>query len=419
MTSTRWWRCSRPRRGSATGCPVPAPRCSSTTCSASRSPATSSPLARRPATRPSRCSPRTPARASSGTSCASPASRRASGRDLRMRGSFLGSERLVDLLRPGGEPLPTDVATAATLGRLLDEERRLFYVAVTRARGALLVTAVTSEREGLAPSRFLDEIDPLPAGDDAARRHPGAPAAEPHRPGGRAARRRVEPTPTRPTRCGVGAAAAGWPGWPRPVPAAPTRTVVGAGPAVRRARRPRPTDEPVRGQPVEGRVVHAGASCGGSSSTSAAATRPAPRRTSARSCTRWPRRALDAGDEHRGGAAGPARGAAADRRPRLAAGSAARSASRPRAWSARLARWLAANRREVVGDRARPSTADGRPGPARRPGRPARARRPTAGPSSSTSRPVASKVPADELPEHGAAGDLPARGRARRLRRAG
>jgi ATP-dependent exoDNAse (exonuclease V) beta subunit len=57
------------------------------------------------------------------------------------------------------------VATAATLGRLLEEERRLFYVAVTRARRALLVTAVTSEREGLSPSRFLDEIDP-PATDE-------------------------------------------------------------------------------------------------------------------------------------------------------------------------------------------------------------------------------------------------------------
>ena len=85
--------------------------------------------------------------------------------DLRMRGSFLGSERLVDLLRPGALHSPPVVATAATLGRLLEEERRLFYVAVTRARRALLVTAVTSEREGLSPSRFLDELDPLP-GDD-------------------------------------------------------------------------------------------------------------------------------------------------------------------------------------------------------------------------------------------------------------
>jgi ATP-dependent exoDNAse (exonuclease V) beta subunit len=95
--------------------------------------------------------------------------------DLRLRGSFLGSERLVDLLRPGAETTPAAVATAATLGRLLQEERRLFYVAVTRARRSLLVTAVTSEREGLSPSRFLDEIDP-PTGHDA------RPLTQVHRP---------------------------------------------------------------------------------------------------------------------------------------------------------------------------------------------------------------------------------------------
>jgi superfamily I DNA/RNA helicase/RecB family exonuclease len=89
----------------------------------------------------------------------------------RLRGSFLGTERLVDLLRPGAESLPAEVAAVTTLTRLLAEERRLFYVAVTRARRRLLVTAVTSEREGLSPSRFLDEIDPLPtgAGEDVAR----------------------------------------------------------------------------------------------------------------------------------------------------------------------------------------------------------------------------------------------------------
>ena len=89
----------------------------------------------------------------------------------RLRGSFLGTERLVDLLRPDAESLPADVAAVTTLTRLLAEERRLFYVAVTRARRRLLVTAVTSEREGLSPSRFLDEIDPLPdgPGDDATR----------------------------------------------------------------------------------------------------------------------------------------------------------------------------------------------------------------------------------------------------------
>ena len=82
--------------------------------------------------------------------------------DVRMRGSFLGSERLVDLLRPEAAALPADAAAVATLTRLLEEERRLFYVAVTRARRRLVVSAVASEREGLQPSRFLDEIAPLP-----------------------------------------------------------------------------------------------------------------------------------------------------------------------------------------------------------------------------------------------------------------
>ena len=90
--------------------------------------------------------------------------------DLRMRGSFLGSERLVDVLRTGDELAPA-AAGAATLTRLLAEERRLFYVAVTRARARLVVTAVDSEREGLAPSRFLDELEQLRSGSPRDRKH--------------------------------------------------------------------------------------------------------------------------------------------------------------------------------------------------------------------------------------------------------
>jgi len=41
----------------------------------------------------------------------------------------------------------------------LAEERRLFYVAATRAREELVVTAVSGEDE--QPSRFLDELDPI------------------------------------------------------------------------------------------------------------------------------------------------------------------------------------------------------------------------------------------------------------------
>src|SRR5699024_8572450 len=47
----------------------------------------------------------------------------------------------------------------------LAEERRLFYVAATRARRRLIVTAVSDE--DTAPSRFLDELDSAgPAGTE-------------------------------------------------------------------------------------------------------------------------------------------------------------------------------------------------------------------------------------------------------------
>jgi superfamily I DNA/RNA helicase/RecB family exonuclease len=69
--------------------------------------------------------------------------------DLRRRGSLLEPDRL----GPDGlvEPL--------TPGALLAEERRLFYVAITRARQRLVVTAVQApEADGEQPSRFLGEL---------------------------------------------------------------------------------------------------------------------------------------------------------------------------------------------------------------------------------------------------------------------
>lgn len=77
--------------------------------------------------------------------------------DLRLRGSLLGNELLVDVV--GGVATPK--ATVSRVAPLLAEERRLFYVACTRARQTLLVSAVQAEDE--QPSRFLDELDPLPA----------------------------------------------------------------------------------------------------------------------------------------------------------------------------------------------------------------------------------------------------------------
>ncbi|MGW2638863.1 PD-(D/E)XK nuclease family protein, partial [Streptomyces sp. NPDC001348] len=69
--------------------------------------------------------------------------------DLRRRGSLLEADRIG---RDGlAEPL--------TPGALLAEERRLFYVAATRARERLVVTAVKAPADdGDQPSRFLDEL---------------------------------------------------------------------------------------------------------------------------------------------------------------------------------------------------------------------------------------------------------------------
>jgi superfamily I DNA/RNA helicase/RecB family exonuclease len=81
--------------------------------------------------------------------------------DLRLRGSLLGSERLVDFL--AGRAAAGAAAVVGQTSALLDEERRLFYVAATRARQRLIVTAVASAGVGGSdgeeqPSRFLTEL---------------------------------------------------------------------------------------------------------------------------------------------------------------------------------------------------------------------------------------------------------------------
>ncbi|WP_144122269.1 ATP-dependent DNA helicase [Catellatospora sichuanensis] len=84
--------------------------------------------------------------------------------DLRLRGSLLGSEQLVDEVAQRAQPGAKAQRVAQTAA-LLTEERRLFYVAATRARRRLVVTAVDSGAVGGAdgedrPSRFLFELAP-------------------------------------------------------------------------------------------------------------------------------------------------------------------------------------------------------------------------------------------------------------------
>jgi superfamily I DNA/RNA helicase/RecB family exonuclease len=98
--------------------------------------------------------------------------------DLRLRGSLLGSERLVDVLAGRADGAGVAASLVGQTSALLDEERRLFYVAATRARQRLLVTAVASAAVGGSdheeqPSRFLAELLPADESEvDAADRGP-------------------------------------------------------------------------------------------------------------------------------------------------------------------------------------------------------------------------------------------------------
>ncbi|MEV0216297.1 ATP-dependent DNA helicase [Micromonospora sp. NPDC050695] len=85
--------------------------------------------------------------------------------DLRLRGSLLGSERLVDVLAGRSVGGATAANVVGQTSALLDEERRLFHVAISRARHRLLVSAVASAAVGgddheEQPSRFLHELGP-------------------------------------------------------------------------------------------------------------------------------------------------------------------------------------------------------------------------------------------------------------------
>ena len=81
--------------------------------------------------------------------------------DLRLRGSLLGSEQLVDVVTGRGGTV------RAAQAAVRHDETRLFHVAVSRAAERLVVSAVRNDEE--QPSVYLDVLDPLPAEADGGR----------------------------------------------------------------------------------------------------------------------------------------------------------------------------------------------------------------------------------------------------------
>ena len=93
--------------------------------------------------------------------------------DIRRRSTLLQADRV------GADGVLPPVTTQA----LLAEERRLFYVAATRARERLVVTAVKSpEDDGEQPSRFVDELGVLPVDVVRPTRAPDVPRRRGRRP---------------------------------------------------------------------------------------------------------------------------------------------------------------------------------------------------------------------------------------------
>ncbi|MEU8315590.1 PD-(D/E)XK nuclease family protein [Micromonospora sp. NPDC048887] len=169
--------------------------------------------------------------------------------DLRLRGSLLGSERLVDVLAGRADGAGLRASLVGQTSALLDEERRLFHVAVSRARRRLVVTAVASAAVGgddheEQPSRFLYELaaaDPPATGGTGPA--PTGPAPTGPAPTGPAP---TGPAPTGPAPTGPnpdGPASTG----PSPQQAAPD------GPA---RNRPAPTGQAARGRAADGPVPH-------------------------------------------------------------------------------------------------------------------------------------------------------------------
>ncbi|MDP1851285.1 MAG: ATP-dependent DNA helicase [Candidatus Planktophila sp.] len=77
--------------------------------------------------------------------------------NLKQRSSLLGAERLVE--RKRNPDTPRDQLDVIAANGLLQDEERLFHVALTRARSSLFITAV--QRDDEEPSQFFETIEVL------------------------------------------------------------------------------------------------------------------------------------------------------------------------------------------------------------------------------------------------------------------
>ena len=75
--------------------------------------------------------------------------------NLKQRSSLLGAERLVE--RKRNPDIPRDQLDVIAANGLMQDEQRLFHVALTRAQHSLFVTAV--QREDEEPSQFFEAIE--------------------------------------------------------------------------------------------------------------------------------------------------------------------------------------------------------------------------------------------------------------------
>ena len=75
--------------------------------------------------------------------------------NLKQRSSLLGAERLVE--RKRNPDVPRDQLDVIAANGLMQDEQRLFHVALTRAQQSLFVTAV--QREDEEPSQFFEAIE--------------------------------------------------------------------------------------------------------------------------------------------------------------------------------------------------------------------------------------------------------------------